>query len=196
LAKREELRAKKLGELNKKLADQLALEGPDALSEGLKLAVETYLVTERPARESFKHDPRISALIKKPRRRRKRPSTAATGSRPTSSSTGRTCCWRKKGRTSRTPKRLGMRLNMIRLYAPESFWKLRNDERIKENAKLEKKKPPLPPYNGLGEDFREKAGIDRRGHGYPGREHGERQQVERVTLKDEMLAGSSSSARW
>jgi carboxyl-terminal processing protease len=53
-------------------------------------------------------------------------------------------------------RRLSLRLSMIRLYAPELFWKLRNEERVESG------KSPLPPYNGLGEDWREKvAGIDR-----------------------------------
>lgn len=49
------------------------------------------------------------------------------------------------------------RLAIIRLYAPERFWELRNQRRIAEGES------PLPPYNGVGDDFREKlAGINSR----------------------------------
>ncbi len=189
LQKREELRTKKLGELHKKLDEQLAKDGPDALSEALKLAVETYLVTDRPTRESFKRDAKIVSLINK----------AATAAHDAE---GRGDWFKanelfyrthllleEEGTYKQDSKRLGMRLNMIRLYAPQAFWKLRNDERMKENEKLEKKKPPLPPYNGLGEDFHEKLGLIDPGMVIRAVNTASRQQIDRVTLKDEMLGG-------
>jgi carboxyl-terminal processing protease len=157
LAKREELRTKKLTELNKKFDDQMKKadeakgdETTDALSEALKTAVETFLVLKPESKESFKHDARITDLIR-------RADTAAHENE-------RQGRWFKanelfyrlhllleeEGTYKPDTKRLGLRLGMIRMYAPEEFWKLRNDERLKE------KKSPLPPYNGLGEDFREK----------------------------------------
>ncbi len=53
-------------------------------------------------------------------------------------------------------KRLSQRLDMLRLYVPETLWKLRN-ERQKASGEKE-----LPPYNPFGDDFRTKLGtIDR-----------------------------------
>lgn len=46
--------------------------------------------------------------------------------------------------------RLGQRLVMLRLYAPEQLYAMRNAERVAEGE------DPLPPYNGAGEDWREK----------------------------------------
>ena len=51
--------------------------------------------------------------------------------------------------------RLSRRLTMIRMYAPERLWELRNDRRIGEDL------DPLPPYNSYGDSFTEKLiGID------------------------------------
>ena len=171
LAKREELRAKKMSELTRKLADQLAKDGPDALSEALKVAVETYLVTERPARDSFKHDPRIVDLIKRADTAAHEAEQRGDWFKANELFYRANLLLEEEGTYKQDAKRVGMRLNMIRLYAPEAFWKLRADERVKENAKSDKPKPPLPPYNGLGENFREKLdGIDPR-HRHSGREH-------------------------
>lgn len=53
-------------------------------------------------------------------------------------------------------KRLGQRLMMLRLYVPERLHELRNQQRLAEGEK------ELPPFNALGEDWREKlTGIDR-----------------------------------
>lgn len=52
-------------------------------------------------------------------------------------------------------RRLSQRLEMLRLYAPQRLWEMRN-----ERAKAEGDKA-LPPYNAFGDDFHEKlAGID------------------------------------
>jgi len=47
-------------------------------------------------------------------------------------------------------KRLSRRLAMIRMYAPERLWEIRNQRRIDEGM------DPLPPYNAYGDDFHEK----------------------------------------
>ncbi len=47
-------------------------------------------------------------------------------------------------------KRLSRRLAMIRMYAPERLWEIRNQRRIDEEM------DPLPPYNAYGDDFHEK----------------------------------------
>jgi carboxyl-terminal processing protease len=189
LAKREELRNKKLAELSKKFDEQLAKEGPDALSESLKLAVETYLVLDRPARAGFKHEPRIVTLIKNAETAAHKAEARGDWFKANELFYRAHLLLEEEGTYKQDSKRLGMRLNMIRLYAPETFWKLRNDERMKENEKSEKKKPPLPPYNGLGENFREKLNSIDAGMVIRAVNTASRQQIDRVTLKDEMLGG-------
>jgi carboxyl-terminal processing protease len=52
-------------------------------------------------------------------------------------------------------RRLSQRLDMLRLYVPETLWKLRNDRQIAAGEK------PLPPYNAFGDAFQSKlASID------------------------------------
>ncbi len=51
--------------------------------------------------------------------------------------------------------RLSRRLAMIRMYAPERLWEIRNQRRIDEELEA------LPPYNAYGDDYHEKlAGIN------------------------------------
>ncbi|HVU62375.1 MAG TPA: S41 family peptidase [Phycisphaerales bacterium] len=196
LAKREELRSKKLAELNKKFDEQMKKadeakpeDSSDALSEALKTAVETFLVIKPDTKESFKHDARITDLIH-------RADVAARSNEKEGK-------WFKanelfyrlhllleeEGTYKPDTKRLGLRLRMIRMYAPEEFWKLRNDERLKE------KKSPLPPYNGLGENFRDKLdGIDsdmvRRAVLAASRQQIDtRDGPNKLTLKDLILSG-------
>jgi carboxyl-terminal processing protease len=53
-------------------------------------------------------------------------------------------------------RRLSQRLDMLRLYVPETLWKLRND---RQKASGEKE---LPPYNAFGDDYQTKLGsIDK-----------------------------------
>lgn len=53
-------------------------------------------------------------------------------------------------------RRLGTRLNMIRMYAPKRLWELRNERWLAEEGS-----DPLPPYNPYGDDYHEKlAGIN------------------------------------
>ncbi len=189
LQKREELRTKKLAELQKKLDDQLAKDGPDALSESLKLAVETFLVTDRPTRDSFKHDAKIVSLIKRAATAAQEAEARGDWFKANELFYRAHLLLEEEGTYKQDSKRVGMRLNMIRLYAPQAFWKLRNDERMKENDKQEKKKPALPPYNGLGEDFHEKLGLIDPGMVIRAVNTASRQQIDRVTLKDEMLGG-------
>jgi carboxyl-terminal processing protease len=197
LAKREDLRAKKLAELNKKFDEQMKKadeagpeESSDALSEALKTAVETFLVVKPGAKDSFKHDARITDLI------RRADAAARENEKQGKWFKANELFYRlhllleEEGTYKPDTKRLGLRLSMIRMYAPEEFWKLRNDERLKE------KKSPLPPYNGLGEDFRDKLdGVDQE-MVWRAIRAASLQQIDtrenspnRVTLKDLLLTG-------
>lgn len=155
LDKRDTTRKEKLAEVDKKLDEALAKTdgGHETLSEALKLAVERYVISTN--KDGFKTEPRIADLIK-------RADAAARDAEAKGDwFTANELFWRlhvlleEEGTYKPDTKRLGQRLSMIRLYTPERFWELRNNDR-KSAGKSE-----LPPYNGLGEDFHEKlAGID------------------------------------
>jgi carboxyl-terminal processing protease len=184
--KREEDRAKKLAEIDKDLAEQLAKrDDPKALSEALKLAVERSMVV----RKSGEKMPLDAALIDLVDRAK----VAAHDAEQKND-------WflanelfvrlhlllEQEGTYKPDVRRLGERLAMIRLHVPERFWKLRNDERIAEG------KAALPPYNGLGEDYRERlAGIEQATVLRAVLAAGG-QQIDRVPLRDVMLAGIES----
>lgn len=54
------------------------------------------------------------------------------------------------GQFKENVSRLSRRLAMIRMYAPERLWEIRNDRRIAEELE------PLPAYNAYGDDFQDK----------------------------------------
>lgn len=184
IAKREATRASKLAEVSAKLDAQLAKDGPDAVSEALKHAIELYVLsTDKP---SVKAEERIKTLV-----------TRATDAAHAAEAAGNwftanelfyrlNALMEEEGTFKPDLRRLNLRLSMIRLYAPEEFWALRNTERLKAG------KTGLPPYNGLGEDYTEKLkGIDKSMvlRGVAG---AVRQQIDRVAMRDAMLSGTEA----
>jgi len=87
--------------------------------------------------------------------------------------------------------RLSRRLAMIRMYAPERLWELRNERRISEEL------DPLPPYNAYGDDFNEKlkgvnsitvrTAIQRAADQHVGRRT--RKHPDGVTMNDLVISG-------
>jgi len=87
--------------------------------------------------------------------------------------------------------RLSRRLAMIRMYAPERLWEIRNQRRIDEELE------PLPPYNAYGDDFHEKlnginsitvrTAIQRAADQHVGRKT--RKHPTGVTMNDLILSG-------
>lgn len=181
VAKREASRAEKLAEVDAKLDKKLAETGPEALSEAIKLAVERWYVSLD--RAAFLHEPRIAELIRRGEAAAKQAETAGDWFTANELYYRLHTLLEDEGIYKADVKRLGLRLSMIRLYAPEQFWKLRNDERIKAD------KSPLPPYNGLGEDYNDKlAGIDK-GMVFRAVAAATRQQIDRVPMREMMLGG-------
>lgn len=184
VAKRETTRAEKLAEVDKALNEKLAEPGSEALSEAIKKAVERYLLSTD--RAAFMHEPRITDLIRR----------AETAAREAEARgdwfTANELFFRlnvllEEEETYKADvKRLGLRLSMIRLYAPEQFWKLRNDERIAA------KKSELPPYNGLGEDFNQKLKDVDKGSVFRAIASASRQHIEKVEMRKMMLGGLDS----
>lgn len=92
------------------------------------------------------------------------------------------------GRYKADSRRLGDRLQMLRLYAPKRLWELRNERREVERQK-DPKLSALPPYNGVGESYQNKlkdvsAVTVVRAMDFAGRSH-----VERVGLRKIVLGG-------
>lgn len=87
--------------------------------------------------------------------------------------------------------RLGRRLSMIRMYAPERLWEIRNQRRLEEGLDA------LPPYNAFGDDFHEKllgvnsitvrTAIQRASDQHVGRQT--RQHPDGVTMNDLIVSG-------
>lgn len=184
VAKREQLRTEKLAEANKKLDAQLAKDTPDALSEAVKFAVEVYMLS--PNKGAVKTDPRIAGLIT--RAEKAAHEAEAKGDWFTANELFYRlhALLEEEGIYKKDVRRLGLRLAMIRLYAPEQFWKLRNDERIKAG------KSALPAYNGLGEDYHEKLAAIDRGMVLRAVVNGTRQQIDQITLREALLGGIDS----
>jgi carboxyl-terminal processing protease len=186
LAKRETLRSEKISEVEKKLTEQLAKDGADALSEALKHAVE--LFTLRTDKAALKAEPRIVTLIDKAAQAAREAESRGEWFIANELFFRLNTLMEEEGTFKADVRRLGLRLSMIRLYAPEEFWKLRNDERIKTG------KSPLPPYNGLGESYTDK--IDRINQGMVKTAivNASAQQIDRKPLRD-VLAGGVEALR-
>jgi len=181
VTKRESTRAEKVGEVDKKLDVKLNEQTPEALSEAIKLSVERYLLSSD--RAAFMHEPRITDLI------RRGEEAAHAAEAKGDWFTANELFYRlnvlleEEGTYKQDVKRLGLRLSMIRLYAPEQFWKLRNDERIAAG------KSALPAYNGLGENFNDKLKDVDKGMVFRAIAAASRQQIDKVPMREMMLGG-------
>ncbi len=154
-AKQAEERAAKIAEAEESLAAELVKpETASTLSAALKHAVELHVLALPEDKDAILAQPRIRELIAKAE------AAAHKAEAERDWLTANELFYRlsvlldEKGAYADDLKRLGHRLNMIRLFVPERFYELRNQARINEG------KDPLPPYNGLGEDYRQKlAGV-------------------------------------
>lgn len=151
-AKRETDRSERVAEVSKELDDHLAAfdaeRTPIALSDALSRAVQLQLLTRDP--DAFFADPRIVRLVRDAER------VAREAERKGDWMIASELFFRLD--TIHDPadtykedvQRLGTRLSMIRLYAPQRLWELRNNRRLAEGL------DPLPPYNPFGDDYRTK----------------------------------------
>ncbi len=151
LAKREELRTKRIGEVNTELDKTLAEPQTDSnLSKALVSALELHMLSMD--KTAVMKDPRVSGLV-----------TRSEAAAKTAESRGdwlnsSLLYYRlyylldQKGRYEEDVQRLNRRLEMLRLYAPKRLWELRNIQ-LKADGVTDDK---LPPYNGQAADFHEK----------------------------------------
>lgn len=150
IAKREEVRAKKLAEARSKFDEELAKNTTKGLSEAVRRMVEMYVLTPEGDRQAFKRTPEVAGLIEK---------TVAAAKDAESKHDWFTAnelyfrlnaLMEEEGTYREDQKRLSQRLTMIRMYQPERFWERANTERVESG------KSPLPPFNDLGEKYEDK----------------------------------------
>ncbi|GJM18751.1 MAG: hypothetical protein DHS20C14_09640 [Phycisphaeraceae bacterium] len=156
LAKREAQRAERLAEVNTEFDEYLATartEGsPVAISHALASAVEMQLLMRND--DKVFADPRVSELIDLGEKASKAAESRGDWLVANELYYRLDTLLDKEARYQDAMKRMSTRLNMIRMYAPERLWELRNDRRLAEDEE------PLPAYNPYGDDYRDKlAGI-------------------------------------
>ena len=156
IAKREADRVAKLDEVNTELDEKLteahASEGlvdrAIALAGAMRLTVEAQIIS--PSRDEFMAQPKVTNLIRETRR------VAAEAERENEWMLANELYARLsalldiEGEFKSDVERLGRRLSMVRLYAPEKFREL-----IAEHRERHGEDAP-PPYNAYGDTFQEK----------------------------------------
>lgn len=153
LEKREQARAEQVEKLSKEIDEKLAGDPTNAkISDALRSAVELSMLATDKA--TLLAEPRISGLIQRAEQAA-RDAEAAGQWLIANEIFYRLNLLLEEQRTyERDVHRQTARLSMIRLYAPERFWQLRNDRRVEEGLS------PLPPYNPTADDYHDKtAGI-------------------------------------
>jgi carboxyl-terminal processing protease len=151
LAKREETRAKRLGEVNAEFEKVLAQEKTDGnLSKAMVSAMELHMLS--PDKQAVLNDPRVVELIASSERSAR--AAEARGDWLNASLLYYRLYYLldQKGKYEDDVRRLNRRLEMLRLYAPQRLWELRTTQ-MKADGVAEEK---LPPFNRMGVDFREK----------------------------------------
>ncbi len=152
--KRELSRAEKIGEVSVKLDEHLAEGGADvALSHALTSAVELQLLMNDDG--AFFADERVRTLIDDTEAAAQAAEARGDWLIANELYYRLSTILEEDGSFKEDVDRLTKRLTMIRLYAPERLWQLRNDRRIAEGEDA------FPPYNEYGDNYQEKlSGID------------------------------------
>lgn len=152
--KRETSRTEQIEKLSKEIDEHLAAERTDAkVSEALRAAVELSMIA--PDRAALMTQERVRGLIDLS------VATARGAEERGDWLMANELYYRlnllfEEDRTYQADlDRQALRLSMIRMYAPERFWSLRNERRLAEGES------PLPPYNPTADDWHDKTeGID------------------------------------
>ncbi len=151
IAKREELRTKRIAEVNQELDKVLAADPTDSnTSKALVTALELHMLALD--KNAVMKDPRVSGLVT-------RGEAAAKAAEGRGDWLNASLLYYRlyylldqKGRYEEDVQRLNRRLEMLRLYAPKKLWELRIAQLKAEGVADDK----LPPYNARGADFHDK----------------------------------------
>lgn len=154
LKKYDETREKKLAEAWADLEKQIAEpEGYSPLSKALKAAVEAELLSTD--RQAVLKDERIVNLLKRAEAHAKAAEAAGEWLVASDLFFRLNALLDEEGTYKNEAKRLGDRLEMLRMYVPERLWELRSSMAKQLGEK------PIPAYNKLGDDYAKKLnGID------------------------------------
>lgn len=154
LKKYDETRQKKLAEawteLEKQLAEPMSYS---TLSKGLKAAVEAQLLSLD--HQGILQDERITRLVQQADGFARKAEAANDWLVASDLFFRLNALLDEQGTYKTDAKRLGDRLEMLRLYVPERLWELRRDLAQALGDK------PIPAYNKLGDDYAKKlTGVD------------------------------------
>jgi len=158
LAQREATRTEKVEEVRTEIEDAFAAFKDSGsrikLSEALTSAVELQMLLSED--EAFFADTTVASLLDEARTGAAQAEADADWIMASELYYRLDAVYDRSGEFQPDLDRLTKRLGMIRLYAPERLWALRNERRLDEDL------DPLPPYNAYGDDFRTKLdGINR-----------------------------------
>jgi carboxyl-terminal processing protease len=149
LAKREASRAEQIGKASAELDEHLAKkDDPIQLSEALRVANELQLLM--PDREAFFAEPRIAELIGISQLAAARAMEDHEWLVANELYVRLSLLYENEDRFKNERDTLEQRLTMIRMYAPEKFWHLRNDRRVAGGDDA------FPEYNPIGDSWDEK----------------------------------------
>ncbi|MEN0020019.1 MAG: S41 family peptidase [Planctomycetota bacterium] len=146
LERRETLR-EELAEALKKPNDA------DSLSEALRAATELQLLADDPA--TLLADRQVARAIELGEQRARTAEDEGDWLIASELFFRLNALFDESGRFKDDARRQADRISMLRLYAPEQYWQIRNDRRVASGE------DPLPPYNPWGDSADEKlSGID------------------------------------
>jgi len=154
LAQRETDRAKRIGEVREELAKQTAAEQSNVtLAKLLRNATELQLLSVD--KSAAMKEPLITGIIQRSRVTAHEAETGGDVFAAYELFTLLGALMEETGEFKGDVHRLSQRIDMLRLYVPETLWRLRNE---RQKAAGEKE---LPPYNPFGDDYKTKlASID------------------------------------
>jgi carboxyl-terminal processing protease len=157
IKKREAARAAKLASVTTDLDKALAEPaGYPSYSKALKSAVEMYMLSAAADKPAVLKDARVAKLIEDAAALAKKAESDGDWLAASEVFFRLHALLEEEGTYKDDSDRLNDRLAMIRLYVPERFYELR-----KAHADGQAAEDKIPPYNALGEDYRQKlAGID------------------------------------
>lgn len=175
---RQERLAEAWGELDEKIA-------ADELNDSLRTAVEIYSLSDDKA--SVLKNPRFAALVKNAEAEAKRAESESRWLDAQEILFRLNLLFEEDQRYNEDLTRTSTRLMMIRLYAPERLHEMRNAARIEEGL------DPLPPFNRMGEDWRQKlAGINDENVIIRAINHANIAHVDGADMADMLLGGLSN----
>ncbi|MGP1309247.1 MAG: S41 family peptidase [Phycisphaerales bacterium] len=148
---RERTRSERLAELEEELVEHI---GDNDFDEAIANAVEMQDLSGD--KQAFVRTPKIADLISRAENEARLAEARNDWLRAQSLYFRLSLLFENTKRYDAEMKRLSQRLTFLRLYAPETLHAMRDAERVRDG------KEPLPPYNAIDGDWRERLkGIDR-----------------------------------